>query len=126
MSEQDSFDYDRAVNRIGYLIVVLGAGGAIVAAIWRGWQWGAGFFLGSLLARLNYRWLRRMVEGLGGEATSGPHGAILGLRYLLLGGAGYVIVRFSSISLAAVFTGVFTLTAAVMIEAVIEIVYARK
>jgi hypothetical protein len=50
----------------------------------------------------------------------------IALRYLLLAVAAYGIVRFSRISPVAVIAGVFVLTAAVFVEAIFEIVYARK
>jgi hypothetical protein len=135
MTTPDALDYHRAADRVGRIMAALGALGTALALGMRGWPWGAGFFLGALVSILNYRWLRRMVDGLGPERPDGlaperPRrrrgGVFLALRYLLLGAAAYVIVRFTSVSLPAVFAGVFVLTAAIMIEAVIEIVYARK
>jgi hypothetical protein len=51
---------------------------------------------------------------------------VLGFRYLILGAGAYVILRLSKISLMAVLAGVFVLTAAVFVEVIFEIVYARK
>jgi len=121
-------DYDRASNRLARLVVALGLLGTVGALAWRGWPWGAGFFLGSLISTLNFGWLRRMVDSLSPAAPrKRRRGSVfLALRYLLLGAVAYAIVRYSSVSLPAVFAGVFVLTAAIMIEVVIEIVYARK
>jgi hypothetical protein len=119
-------DYDRAANRIGLIILALAVAGAVVAFALRGWGWGSGFFLGSLISGLNYRWLRRLVDALGGDRPRRRGSVFLAFRYLILGGVAYVIVRFTSVSLPAVFAGVFVLTAAILIETAIEIVYARK
>jgi hypothetical protein len=43
-----------------------------------------------------------------------------------LGGGAYVIVKLSSIRVTAVLAGLFVLTAALFVEVIFEIVYARK
>ena len=127
MTPPDELSYDRAAERIGRLVAAIGSLGTAVSFAAGGWKWGAGFFLGALFSTLNYQWLRRLVEALGGQKRPRRRRSIvIALRYLLLGGAVYVIVRFSTISVPAVFAGVFVLTAAIFIEVAIEIVYARK
>ncbi|HTX38970.1 MAG TPA: ATP synthase subunit I [Bryobacteraceae bacterium] len=127
MTTPEEVDYDRAADRVGRITLALAVVGTAVAFGVKGLPWGGGFFLGSLISVVNYRWLRRLVDSLGGERKTHGHGKVfLALRYVLLGGAAYVIVRFASVSLPAVLAGVFVLTAAIMIEAAIEIVYARK
>jgi len=126
MATPDTLDFDRAAGRIGRVMLILAICGTAVAFAARGWPWGGGFLLGSILSGLNYRWLRGLVESLDGSARRRRGSVFLAFRYLLLGAAAYVILRFTSISLPAVFAGVFVLIAAVMIEAVIEIAYARK
>ena len=126
----DPVSYDRAVERIGRSMVAVAAGGTLLAWVRGGWRWGAGFFVGSLVSGLNFRWLCRLVESLGG-ATRGRQklryrSVFLALRYLLLFAAGYVILRFSAISLTAAITGLFVLVAAVFIEVLFEIMHARK
>ncbi len=122
----DELDYDRAAWRIGRNMAMIAATGTAAAFAWRGWSWGAGFFLGSLVSWLNYRALRGLVEALGGVKHPRGRGVWIALRYMLLGAGAYAIVRFSSISPLAVIAGVFVLTLAVFAEAIFEIVYARK
>jgi hypothetical protein len=50
---------------------------------------------------------------------------ILGLRYLLLGLGAYAILKFSEISLMAALVGLFVSTGAVILEILIELIYAR-
>lgn len=119
-------DYDRATARVSRIMVALAVLGAVVGYVAHGWTWGGGFFLGSLISGLNFRWLRRLVESLDGDRPRRRGTVFLAFRYLLLGALAYVIVRFTSVSLPAVLAGIFVLTAAIMIEAAIEIVYARK
>jgi hypothetical protein len=124
MTAPDELGYDRAAPRIARIMAAIAALGTVVAIAVGGWKWGVGFLLGALLSGLNYRWLRKLVEGLGGKP---PRGSVfLAFRYLLLGGVGYAILRYSPLNVTAVLTGLFVLTAAVFVELIFEIVYARK
>ena len=125
MTEPDEITYERASRRIGRFMVAIAATGTLATLMAGGWKWGAGFLVGSLISGLNFRWLRRLVDSLGGQTGRGG-GFFLALRYLLLGGGAYAILRYSPISLTAVITGLFVLTAAVFAEVIFEIVYARK
>jgi hypothetical protein len=122
----DELSFERAAWRIGRIMMVIGALGTCVALAARGWQWGAGFLLGALISGLNYHWLYKLVAGVGSGDPPRHRSVVLGFRYLILGGGAYVILRLSKISLMAVMAGVFVLTAAIFVEVVFEIVYARK
>ena len=54
-----------------------------------------------------------------------PFEIFLGLRYLILGGGAYVILRYSQISLTAVLAGLFVSIAAVIVEILFELGFAR-
>ncbi len=122
----DELDYERAAWRIGRNMAVISAAGTVAGVAAGGWRWGAGFLLGALISGFNYRWLKRMVDALGGQRPRRQRGYVLALRYLLLAAGAYAILRYSSISTPAVLTGLFVLTAAVIAETIFEIVYARK
>lgn len=124
MVEAETFDFDHASGRIARNMLWIAALGTAAAYLARGWQWAGGFLLGSLLSWLNYRWLRRMIEALGG--TGQPGGFTFALRYLLLGAGAYVILRFSRISLVAVLAGLFVLIAAVFAETIFELIYGNR
>jgi len=121
-------DPERAVGRIFRVTLALTAIGAAAYFAIGGWRGGLGFLLGALIALANFRWLRRTVDALG-DATAGkpPRARVavfLGLRYLLMGLAAYAILRFSEISLTACLVGLFVPTAAVVLEILIELIYA--
>lgn len=124
MTMPDELGFDRAAPRIGRFMAAIAALGTVGALAMGGWKWGAGFLLGAVLSGLNYRWLTQLVGGLGGKPARGS--VFLAFRYLLLGGVGYVILRYSPLNMAAVLTGLFVLIAAVFVELIFEIVYARK
>ena len=118
-------DLDRAVGRINRFSLVITVVGAGVYFVAKGWPGGCGFLLGGLIAYLNFHWIRRSVYALG-EMSAGKQprlslAVFLGLRYLLLGGAAYAILKFFEISLIAALVGLFAPTAAVILEILIEL-----
>ena len=122
-------DLDLAVGRIFRLTLALTVSGGVVCFAAAGWRGGCGFLLGALISYLNFRWLKRTVNALGEAAGAKPPRAsvavILGLRYLLLGLGAYAILKFSEISLMAALVGLFVSTGAVILEILIELIYAR-
>jgi hypothetical protein len=120
----DALDFDRAAARIARDMLWIAALGTLAAWAARGWRWAAGFLLGAAISSVNYRWLRRLVENLGGKRR--PGGFRFAFRYLLLAGGAYVILRYSRISVLAVLAGLFVLIAAVFVEAAREILYAGR
>jgi hypothetical protein len=84
---------------------------------------GAGFALGGAISWLNFRWLKYVVDGLSGKRVRPRLAVLAGFRYLLLGGAAYVILSYSSISLGATLAGLFVSVTAVIVEIFFEVVY---
>lgn len=119
-------EFHHAAARIARIMVAIAALGTVGAFLAGGWKWGAGFFLGAMISEINYRGLRAMVERLGPRRPRRRNGLRLLLRYALLGAGAYVILAFTSISLPAVLAGLFVLIAAVIVEVIFELVYARN
>jgi len=120
--------YDAALLRITRITVILTAGGSLFCWFWRGWKWGAAYLLGATASYLNFRWLKRLVEALGPAPRvrlSPRFAVIMGLRYLVLAAGAYVIVNFTSLSLPAALAGLLVPAAAVILEIIFELVYAR-
>jgi hypothetical protein len=123
---RDQLWMDRAVARIWKLIWAIGAAGAVALVAWRGWWWGAGWAIGTAVSALNFRWLKQLVLAIGGEAAKPRKAVFLGMRYVLLGGGAYVILKLSAISLPAALSGLFVSVAAVIVEILLELAYARN
>src|ERR1035437_4813793 len=117
---------DRAVARIWKLIWAIGAGGAVALLAWRGWWGGAGWLIGGAVSAVHFRGVKQLVDAIGGTAGKPRKAAFLGMRYVLLGGGAYVILRFSAISLPAALSGLFVSVAAVILEILLELAYARN
>jgi len=126
--DPDELFLGRALARIHLLMAVLTGAGAVAAFIYGGWRWVVGFALGAGASWLNFRWLKQLVNSLGRAAEGKPPktrvDVFLGLRYLLLAAGGYVILNFTTLSLAAGLIGLFVSAAAVILEILYEIVYA--
>jgi len=119
--------FETALGRIARGTAALAAAGCLVCLILRGWRWAVAYLLGAAASYLNFRWLKRVVDALGGAlaARPSPRFAILiGLRYLLLGAGAYAIVNLTPLSLPAALIGLFVPVGAVIAEIVFELVYA--
>jgi hypothetical protein len=127
--DPDQLFYGRALARIQFLMVFLSVAGLVAAAVYGGWRWAAGYLLGAIASYANFRWLKQIVSALSDAAARKPPSTrvavIFGLRYLLLGISAYVILNFSTLSLAAAFAGLFVSVAAVILEILYELTYAR-
>jgi hypothetical protein len=124
--ELDERYLSRSVARVYTFMTAMSLGGVLILWGWQGWRWAVGFALGAAASWLNFRWLKKIVDSLGHAATgSAPkaRGAIfLGMRYILLAGAGYVILRSSEINLTAALVGLFVSAAAVTLEILYQLV----
>jgi len=116
----------RACERIWRIMLALGAAGAVGLLAWRGWTWGAGFALGSAISALYFRWLQKVVNALGTTTAKPRMAVLLGLRYLLLGGCAYGILKYSAVSLLALSWGLFVAVAAVILEILFELIYGTR
>ena len=120
----DELDFARVTRRIARFLLWVAVVGTLLAAAAGGWRWATGFAIGAAAAWFNFRWLKRMVGALGGGPA--PSSVRLATRYLLFGGCAYAIVRFPWVSAPAVIAGLLVLIAAVFVEVLFELVYARK
>lgn len=117
---------ERALERMRRVMAALGAGGSLGLLAALGWPWGAGFAIGAVVSWLNFRWLKQIVDALGGTRPKARLAIFMGLRYLLLCGGAYAIVKHSNISLSAALAGLFVAVAAVLVEILFQLIYARN
>ena len=130
MTEAPSTDeifYQRAIRRIYVNIVWLSVAGFIATAWQVGWPWALGFLLGATASALNFRWLHHLADsfGPGGKKPRKGLGLFLSFRYVLFGAVGYVIVVYAKANIMAALVGLFVAVAAVLVEILHELIYAR-
>jgi hypothetical protein len=118
-------------RRIAWLTLVMGAAVAIVTGLSYRWIWAAGLAIGSVLAYLNFRWLRRGMDGLVAASTAqsdaaqprvpvGTYFRAL-FRYGLIAMIVYVIFKVLSIPLVSMVLGLLALGAAAVTASVYEV-----
>jgi hypothetical protein len=123
----DAALYTAAERRIEWLTIAIGAVGAASAVIfWRPLA-GAGVAIGTLLAWINFRWMKQAVGGLTRLSAAqrdlekprlpkSTYVKFIG-RYALLIVVAYVILRGLRSMAAGLLAGLFSAVAAVLIEA---------
>lgn len=116
-----------ATRRIAWLTVALGAGGTLVLLFWKGLPWALGYLLGAAISLLNFAFFRSIAEALGPTGTPPARGSriLLILRLLIVGAVVFAMMKFSGVALAGVLTGLFCTAAAVLLEILYELFYAR-
>ena len=122
MTAADPDIYQRTIQRVVRLIIVIGLLGSIAAAILKGPRFGAGFLLGASLSLASFwRW-KKVVDAIGGNARRRSVWIWL-LRFALLIGAAYVIVKYLEVPPAAVFIGLLVSAAAVIVSMIYELIH---
>jgi hypothetical protein len=120
-------------SRISWLTLLIGFVAALLVALLRDRFWGAGLAIGTALAWLNFRWLRRGLDALvvastaqaGKEEPAVPllsYFAML-FRYGLIALAVYVIFIYLRVPLASMVVGLCALGAATIAASVYEILH---
>jgi small-conductance mechanosensitive channel len=113
---------------ISYLTLVIGLIAAIPVAYFRSPRFGAGIFIGSILAWLNFRWLRQGLDALTAAIAARQKGKVpistyfkAMFRYGLIGLAAYVIFKYLNVPVLSMILGLCALGAATMVVSVYEI-----
>lgn len=132
-SAADASFYRQSESRISYLTLVLGAAVALPLAYFHGWRWGAGIFIGAVLAWFNFRWLKQGLDALTEAATAQadkPTARVPILtyfkalfRYGLIALAVYVIFRYLNVPVLSMVFGLCALGAATILVSVHSILH---
>jgi len=124
MPENDERFYERGVRRIPWIILALGIAGAVIFTPLKGFRFGLGFLVGAGFSYLSFwRWQRVLIAI--GPSYKPQSSWMLMFRILLLIALSYVIIKFLELSIAAAGLGLLVSAAAVIIEIIYELIYAR-
>jgi small-conductance mechanosensitive channel len=123
--------YLHSERRISYLTLLIGVVAAIPVAYLRGDRWGAGIFIGALLAWLNFRWLGRGLDALMEASTDQSIGRKANVpvgtyfkalfRYGLIALSVYAIFKALNVPVLSMILGLFALGTATLAVSVLEI-----
>lgn len=121
----------RTEQRIAWLTLVLGFTSAVIAAALRHLPWAEGLAIGTALAWLNFRWLKRgldalVVASIAQEGRAKPVVPIgtwfrLMFRYGLIALCVYVIFEYLKVPLVSMLVGLCALGAATLAASLYEI-----
>lgn len=120
-------------RRISWLTLLFGLLAALLVAVLRDRMWAIGLAIGSGLAWLNFRWLRKALDGLVLASTAQqdqakpkvPAATYLAalFRYGLLGLTVYAIFIYLHVPLGSLILGLCALAAAAIAASVYEILH---
>jgi small-conductance mechanosensitive channel len=126
----------RTERRIAWLTLAFGVAACVAAAFAGRRLWAAGLLIGSVLAWLNFRWLRRGMDALvaasaaqaGAEKPRVPLGAYFAavFRYGLIALSVYVIFKLLRVPLASMVVGMCALAAAAIAASVYELFHSKS
>jgi small-conductance mechanosensitive channel len=120
-------------QRIAWLTLLIGSVAAAILALVRQRPWATGIAIGTVLAWLNFRWLKRGLDALvlASEAQHGRQKPQVPLatyftaifRYGLLALAVYVIFNYLHVPIGSMVVGLCALAAATLAASVWEILH---
>jgi hypothetical protein len=120
-------------SRISQLTIVIGILAAIPVAYFRSPRFGAGIFIGSILAWFNFRWLKQGLDALTAAVAARqkakfPIGTYFKamFRYGLIALAAYVIFKYLNVPVLSMILGLCALGAATIVVSVYEILRPRN
>jgi hypothetical protein len=125
--------YSGALDRIRRFMAAFGLVATIAVWMAFGWKAAVGLALGCAIAWVNFYWLKQAVSALADRVTStGQRQSSRGivtrflLRYALIALGAYAIFRVSRDSLYGLLGGLFLTVAAILCEAVYEVIVSLR
>ena len=128
--------YKQEESRISRLTLLFGALAAVSVAFFRGGHWGFGILIGSVLAWLNFRWLKQGLDAFTEAATAQANQRKVKVsaltyfkalfRYGLIALAVYVIFRSLNVPVLSMVVGLCALGAATFVVSIHSIVYPQE
>lgn len=116
-------DYHRFIRNVTGSIIVIGLLGTVGIASARGIRMGVSFLIGAFVSYASFAGWQRLVGALApGAKRRSPWFVV---RILALLGLAWVIIKFLGLNIAAAAGGLFVSAAAVILELIFELIYAR-
>jgi len=116
-------------DRILWIMGIIGAGGAIAGAVASSFRFGLGIFLGTLLAFVNYFWLKSSLRRIFSAAATGERPRMLAgkyfLRYIVLAAVVAAIYATDLVPIVALILGLAAFGFAVVVEGLMRM-FSRK
>ncbi|HEY3743847.1 MAG TPA: ATP synthase subunit I [Bryobacteraceae bacterium] len=113
--------YARSLARMDRAALIIAASGLLAVLLFAGWRNAVGFACGALISHFNFGLWKRITAAVGATGPDAPGNAsavMLGMRYLLIGGLVFVIIKVLEVSVLAVMGGLLVTVAALLVELV--------
>jgi hypothetical protein len=116
--------YDRFIRRVSWIILALALTGSAVMALVKGARIGLAFLVGAMVSYASFWGWRQVVDAVTPAPRKRSSFPFV-LRILLLFVLAYAIIRFLGLNVAAAASGLLVSAAAVLLELIFELIYAR-
>ena len=124
MAGSDPEFYTRALRRVGVMILALGTIGAGALVSLKGFRMGLAFLIGALLSYASFWGWQHLVLALSPGSPQRKSWRFM-FRIVILAAAAIAIIKLLGLSVAAAVTGLLVSAAAVVLEIIYELIYAR-
>jgi hypothetical protein len=124
MPPGDQAFYDRFIRRVTWIILALAIMGSAVVAIVKSIRIGLAFLIGATVSYGSFWGWRQLVDALTPGAKKRSSFPFMA-RILLLIAVAYAIIKFLGLNVAAAASGLLVSAAAVLLELIYELIYAR-
>jgi len=124
MPPADQAFYDRFIRRVSWIILVLAVTGSSALGIAKGIGIGVAFLIGATVSYVSFWGWRQVVDALAPGPKKRSSFPFV-LRILLLLVLAYGIIRYLGLNVAAAASGLLVSAAAVLLELIFELIYAR-
>jgi hypothetical protein len=124
MPTNDRLSYERIIGRISKIMLALALLGASILATIKGARIGFAFLIGCAVSYLSF-WGWQQVAAALGPSPKKRSSFGFTIRVILLGALACVIIKFLGLDVAAAVTGLLVSAAAVILELIYELIYAR-
>ena len=120
----DQAFYDRFIRRVSWIILALALTGSAVMTLVKGARIGLAFLVGAIVSYASFWGWRQVVDAVTPAPRKRSSFPFV-LRILLLFVLAYAIIRFLGLNVAAAASGLLVSAAAVFLELIFELIYAR-
>jgi len=124
MPPADQAFYDRFIRRVSWIILALGVTGSAAIAWVKGVRIGLAFLIGAMVSYASFWGWRQVVDAVTPASRKRSSFPFV-VRILLLLVLAYAIIRLLGLNVAAAASGLLVSAAAVLLELVFQLIYAR-
>lgn len=116
-------DYNRFIRNVTGTIIVIGLLGAVGIGAAHGIRIGLSFLIGATVSYISFTGWQRLVAALAPNAKRRSPWFVIRIFFLI--GLAWVIIKFLGLNVAAAAGGLLVSAAAVILELIFELIYAR-